>query len=163
MKVKIVLDNIRSSWNVGAIMRTCDALGFELILIGYTPLPIGKTLIMLKKTAIGAENTVKWEHFDHFQEVVSKYNLETDYHFGIEIDDNSQDMLEYLFHQKQLANLSCDSNLFLWFGNEIHGLDKNLMSQMHANLHLPMNGSKESLNISNCVCAVGYLFLATKF
>lgn len=161
MKLKIVLDNIRSAWNVGAIMRTCDALGADLILVGYTPKPIGQSLNLIKKTAIGAENTVHWQHFTHFQEVFDKYPNQNyrNYHFAIELSDNSQSIFEYLSKNGQdLMN----KNLFLWFGNEIHGVSEDLQINMKAILHLPMNGSKESLNVSSCVCATGYLFLSTK-
>ena len=51
----IVLWNIRSAWNVGSILRSCDAIGADLILVGYTPIPEGSTLKAVIKTAIGAE------------------------------------------------------------------------------------------------------------
>ena len=151
--IYFVLNNIRSAWNVGAIMRTCDALGYSLVLVGYTPQPIGSTLPLVKKTAIGAENTVTWTHFSHFQEVLDYHN--TAIHIGIEISATSKNIFDYL--HKNLVDANRD--YFLWFGNEISGLEKNLTDQLVHELHLPMNGSKESLNVSNSSCAIGYLFL----
>jgi 23S rRNA (guanosine2251-2'-O)-methyltransferase len=151
--VHFVLNNIRSAWNVGAIMRTCDALGYGLVLVGYTPKPIGVTLALVKKTAIGAENTVIWEHFEHYQEVLDIKNKAE--HIGIEISETSANIFEYL---KQNP-VSDNKDYYLWFGNEISGLEKALLRQLHHELHLPMNGKKESLNVSNSSCAVGYLFM----
>lgn len=153
----IVLDNIRSAWNVGSIMRTCDALGANLILVGYTPKPIGNTLKLISKTAIGAEKTVKWYHFDHPTEVFEHYPHAT--HYAIEISNTSHDIFQFL---KQ-TDLQRNKEYLLWFGNEIHGINSDLLSFYEAELHLPMKGSKESLNVSSTVCAVGYLFLQHVF
>lgn len=151
--MKIVLNNIRSAWNVGAIMRTCDAIGAELILIGYTPRPEGKTMKLIKKTAIGAEEIVKWEHFEHFNQVLNKYN--DNLNIGIEISKTSENIFEYLRTQNPEKN----QKTLLWFGNEIHGLEPDLTKQLDYELHLPMTGIKESLNVASVVCTVGYLFL----
>ena len=153
-----VLNNIRSSWNVGAIMRTCDALKMSIILVGYTPKPIGKTLSMIRKTAIGAENTVNWEHFENYQLVLNTHQKESNNHYGIELDTNSIDMFEYLSKPKNINTKDTNNkNTFLWLGNEISGLETDLMSNLDVILHLKMLGSKESLNVSNCACAAGYL------
>ena len=156
-KITIVLDNVRSAWNVGSIMRTCDALGAELALVGYTPLPLGKSLAVIKKTAIGAEETVKWAHYNHFQEVLQLYPKGN--HLAIEINQNSSNLFDYGDKIRVM-----EEEIFLWFGNEIHGLSDELCIICLSVLHLPMNGSKESLNVSSTVCAVGYLikFFLTK-
>ena len=150
----IVLNNIRSGWNVGSIMRTCDGLGAKLILIGYTPKPINRNLKLINKTAIGAENSVEWEHFEHYQEVFQKYSSINYNHVGIEISDTSKDIFNFLKTQ----DLKFKENV-IWFGNEIHGLDKDLLQFLNNEVHLPMKGMKESLNVANAVCTVGYLFL----
>jgi tRNA G18 (ribose-2'-O)-methylase SpoU len=150
----IVLDNIRSSWNVGSIMRSCDGLGFGLILVGYTPRPIGATLKVIIKTSIGAEKTVPWQAFDNWNEVLEAFPIGQNQHVAIEISDTSQNLFEYLPRLK-----TENKKTFFWFGNEIHGLQNDLMETIQNQLHLPMNGNKESLNIANCVCTVGYLWL----
>jgi 23S rRNA (guanosine2251-2'-O)-methyltransferase len=151
--IYFALNNIRSAWNVGSIMRTCDALGFELIFIGYTPRPIGPSLPLVKKTAIGAENTVKWITFDHYQEVLATFIDAT--HIGIEISDMSSDMFDFL----KTSTLNSSNNYVLWLGNEISGLEISLQNQLDHVLHLPMKGQKESLNVSNTATAVGYLLV----
>lgn len=150
----IVLDNIRSGWNVGSVFRTADSLGAKIILVGYTPRPVGKTLEVVKKTAIGAEKTVDWEEFAHFQEVFEKYPDKN--HFAIEISDTSLNIFDYL---KKPDNLASIKDGFFWFGNEIHGVSEDLQRMCNHTLHLPMNGQKESLNIANTVAATGYLLL----
>jgi tRNA G18 (ribose-2'-O)-methylase SpoU len=145
----IVLENIRSAWNVGSIMRTCDALGCNLVFVGYTPRPEGKTLAMVKKTSIGAENTVHWEYYQHPQEVFSVYPDKE--HYGIEINNKSRDIIEYSkSHLPQSGSL-------LWFGNEISGLSELVEGEVKELLHLPMKGSKESLNVATSVTATGYI------
>ncbi|MEM1312229.1 MAG: TrmH family RNA methyltransferase [Patescibacteria group bacterium] len=152
----IVLDNIRSAWNVGAIMRTCDAVGAKLILLGYTPKPEGSTLKLIKKTAIGAEDTVEWESYDHYCQVFSKYSDKT--HLAIEIADNCTSIFDYLHQISNTSDALDISNIFLWFGNEIHGLEQSLLEKTDRVLFLPMQGSKESLNVASCVCTCTYLF-----
>lgn len=149
-----VLDNIRSGWNVGSVFRTSDSLGAKVILVGYTPRPVGKTLEVVKKTAIGAEKTVDWEEFSHFQEVFEKYPDKN--HFAIEISDTSTNIFDYL---KNPENLEFIKDGYFWFGNEIHGVSNDLQKMCKETLHLPMNGQKESLNIANTVAATGYLVL----
>jgi len=180
----IVLVNVRSGWNVGSVMRTCDALGAKLILVGYTPKPVGSSLKLIQKTAIGAEKTVAWQHFSHWNEVLTE--LATDYlHIAIEISSTSQDLFWFLQIWRELVvkttskpelDLQSHSSfqhlnqekweilktvnldkICLWFGNEIHGLEAVLCRQLDFELHLPMKGTKESLNVANTVCAVGYL------
>jgi 23S rRNA (guanosine2251-2'-O)-methyltransferase len=148
-----VLNNIRSAWNVGSIFRTAEAVGAKIILIGYTPKPVGATLKQIIKTSIGAEKTVEWEHVDHWRDVLEKYSTENNTHLAIEISDNSQLIFDYL-----TENQTSSQEVFLWFGNEISGLEKDLVSELKAELHLPMKGMKESLNVSSTVCTVAYLF-----
>lgn len=155
MKFTIVLENIRSAWNVGSIIRSCDAMDFDLILVGYTPRPEGKTLEMVKKTSIGAEKTVNINYFTHSIEVFENYKESS--HYGIEISNNSVDLFEYL-ESKILDDNKND--VFLWFGNEIHGLSLETSKNVIKELHLPMSGSKESLNVATSVTAAGYSFLA---
>lgn len=157
----IVLNNVRSAWNVGAIMRTCDAIGARLILIGYTPKPEGKTLKLVSKTSIGAEKSVEWQHFDNFRELLEWQSSQSSSfkNLGIEISDKSKLIYNYL--EDYTINKSED--VCLWFGNELSGLEPAIIRELDAELHLPMNGIKESLNVASTVCAVGYLFLQKEY
>lgn len=149
----LALENIRSAWNVGAIMRTCDALGAELLLVGYTARPVGKIKDRIKKTSIGAENWVKWKHIDHASEALELYKNAM--HLAIEIDPKSLDIYSYLNgHGSSLKEFD---HVVLWLGNEIHGVSENVIYNAEATLHLPMNGKKESLNVATTAGIAGYL------
>ncbi len=150
----IVLWNIRSAWNVGSIIRSCDAVGADLILVGYTPRPEGLTLKAVVKTAIGAEKNVKWQAFEHYQEVLQA--LPSHQHWGIEINEKSQDILDFL---ENPSNKASWNNTCLWFGNEISGLTEEVGQHLHGQLHLPMFGKKESLNVANTVTSTAYLWM----
>ncbi len=146
-----VLDNIRSAWNVGSAMRTADALASEVIMVGYTSRPIGKTKDLIKKTAIGAEETVPWHHFESSAEVFEAY---PDALFiAIEISESSQSIFEFI----KTNPFEIDREIILWFGNEIHGVSEQVMRQCHHVLHLPMKGQKESINVATSIAAAGYL------
>lgn len=150
-----VLENIRSAWNVGSIFRTCDALGWDIILVGYTPQPIAANMKQIAKTAIGAEKIVKWQHYNHSQEVFD--NFPTSKHLAIEISNKSVNVNEYL-RENEVAE-----NTLLWLGNEIHGVTEIVQNQADHELHLTMKGIKESLNVASAACAVGYLLEFNNF
>jgi 23S rRNA (guanosine2251-2'-O)-methyltransferase len=153
----VVLDNVRSAWNVGSIIRTCDAIGAQLVLVGYTPRPTGQTLKLIEKTSIGAEKTVKFYNFDFSSEVFEYFdNTPPCVHLAIEISEQSQNIYEFLKDNLQTI-ADTKIKLFLWFGNEIHGLNQQVIQKCKKELHLPMKGMKESLNISNAVTATLYL------
>jgi tRNA G18 (ribose-2'-O)-methylase SpoU len=154
--VYVVLNNIRSGWNVGSIFRTCDALGFSLILVGYTMTPVQKNSKIIHKTAIGAEEFVDWQKFDHYMEVFQTYSKGL--HLAIEISKTSQNLFHFFKQNPELLDLKKpDNDIFLWFGNEIHGLPEEIIKLTKQELHLDMYGKKESLNIASTVCSVGYL------
>jgi 23S rRNA (guanosine2251-2'-O)-methyltransferase len=152
------LNNIRSAWNVGSAFRTADCLGSDLFLVGYTPRPTAQNLKLISKTAIGAENYVKYESFQNYFEVFEKYPDKL--HLAIDITQNSLSLFEFFLEYKNKIELlpSDESDFVLWFGNEIHGLEKDLMSLCKHTLHLPMYGKKESLNIASSLAATAYLF-----
>jgi 23S rRNA (guanosine2251-2'-O)-methyltransferase len=149
----IVLNNIRSSWNVGSVLRTADALGAKVICVGYTPRPVGATLKMVAKTAIGAENNVESSWYENEDEVFSDYDNDKYLHIAVDITGWSVDMFEYLRSTKRDQR-----EVLLWFGNEISGLEHELCMKCAATLHLPMNGQKESLNIASSVAVAGYFY-----
>ncbi len=155
----IAIENIRSAWNVGSIMRSCDALGVsQLLIVGYTPRPIGKNLNLISKTAIGSENTVSWQGFEHCNEVFGSYASSDGFmHLAIDINENSTPIFEYLEANKEFLSTNSDK-VVLWLGNEIRGLSLEVIDNCQHCLHLNMCGIKESLNVASCMCTVGYLF-----
>jgi tRNA G18 (ribose-2'-O)-methylase SpoU len=159
--VFLALNNIRSAWNIGAIFRTADAIGAQVILVGYTPRPVGKTFKLIKKTARGAEQAVNWFEFTHSQETFQEFPPDKFRHLGIEISHTSDLLWNFLkspqFPQKPLDQTIC------WFGNEVHGLPEEILENCEKELHLPMQGYKNSLNIASTVCTVGYLLNYQQF
>jgi len=89
MKKYILLDNIRSMQNVGAIFRNCDGSGFEKIfLTGCTPTPVRNEI---SKTALGSENTVDWEYYRDAREVIEVLQKQKFSIYSVELHERSID------------------------------------------------------------------------
>lgn len=143
MKVQaLVLVNIRSAYNVGAMFRTADAAGVsQLVLVGYTPHPIDRFLCINKeiaKTALGAEKTIRWSHHATLEEAVSMLHGEGYVVVGLEQDERAEDYRAYR-PEKPVA---------LVLGNEVTGLTVAEREICDALIEIPMHGAKESLNVS---------------
>jgi len=138
----LILYNIRSVENVGAIFRTADAVGINKIyLTGYTPAPLdrfGRKRKDLAKSALGAEEFVKWEQKKTFNSVISKLKKEGFFIVGIEQDPKSID-----YKKVKLKN----KNAFV-VGEEVAGISKSNLKKCDIVAEIPMNGKKESLNVS---------------
>jgi len=159
-KPALVLENIRSGWNVGSIFRSCDALGFELILVGYTLRPNQSNSRTIHKTAIGAEKKVIWKYFEHSTEVF--VNFKESYHLGIEINNQSQDLFRFFRTDSNFFKKIQNKKPLFWLGNEIHGLSNQVQTNCETLLHLKMEGIKESLNVASTACTIGYLYKFAK-
>lgn len=135
-----VLDNIRSMNNVGSVFRTSDAFLTEgIYLCGYTPQPPHREI---NKTAIGATETVHWEYFEHTLDAVQKLKTEGYRIFGIEQVDTSIS-LEYF-----TAKISANDKVAIVMGNEVEGVDEDVLAQCDGCIEIPQFGAKHSLNIS---------------
>ena len=138
----LILHNIRSVENVGAIFRTADAAGINKIyLTGYTPAPVdrfGRKRGDLAKSALGAEEFVKWEQKKTASSVIAKLKREGFYIIGLEQDKNSIDYKKIKPKNK---------NAFL-VGEEVAGISKNNLKKCDIIAEIPMRGKKESLNVS---------------
>lgn len=139
-RISVLLDNIRSAYNVGAIFRTADAAGVQhLYLCGITPKPGDNTT--LGKTALGAEDEVPWSyHLNGYR--TAKDLREAGYHLLA---------LERTPDALPLDQFHYDSNnehpLLLIVGNEKAGVDPDLIDLCDAVLSIPMLGKKVSLNV----------------
>ena len=144
----LVLDNIRSAYNVGAIFRTADAAGVtKVFLVGCTPCPIdrfGRAVPEIHKTALGAEQQVAWEYVATAEAAVA--HLAPYAVVAVEQGADAQSIFTY-----QPTN-----PLALVFGNEITGVSEPLLTAAATIVDLPMWGSKESLNVSVSVGAALY-------
>lgn len=145
-KVIVVLDNIRSVHNVGAILRTCDGAGVdEIVLCGITPTPDHKKV---HKTALNAEEYVKWTYFKETKDAI-EYVKRKDYKiWAVEQDTSSKDINDMDF---------IDKNAFV-FGNEITGIPPLTINLCDGTIELPMEGRKNSLNVSTCVGIIIYYY-----
>lgn len=134
--VAVMLDNVRSLYNVGSIFRTCDAaLASELILTGFTPRPPRPEI---EKTALGAVETVPWRYFKKIFEAIDSLKKEGYNIVAVEITDSSRS------YDKLTRN---DFPLCLIIGNELTGIDNKVLSLCNDAIEIPMYGVKHSLNV----------------
>jgi 23S rRNA (guanosine2251-2'-O)-methyltransferase len=138
----LILNDIRSTENVGAIFRTCDAVGIDMIYItGYTPSPIdrfGRKRSDIAKASLGAEEFVKWEIKKSLPALISKLRRENYKIIALEQDPRS-------VHYKKIK--LGEKNAFI-VGNEVTGVDKKILAKCDVIGEIPMKGKKESLNVS---------------
>ncbi len=136
--VIIVLDDIRSLHNIGSVFRTADAFLLEKIyLCGITATPPNKEI---HKTALGATETVDWEHFATVTDVIDKLKAEQVITLAIEQVAGAVFLQDYKPEKgKRYA---------LVFGNEVHGVSQQAVSLCDHALEIPQLGTKHSLNIA---------------
>lgn len=141
LPVCLVLDNVRSLHNVGSAFRTADAFRIEKIfLTGITGTPPHREI---HKTALGATESVAWEHVEKPQEAVQQLKSQ-----GYKIIVVEQtDMSIPLQHFSPVR----EEKLCLVFGNEINGVSEEVIELADQAIEIPQAGTKHSLNISVCV------------
>jgi len=144
----LILDNIRSVLNVGAIFRTADGSAVSKIyILGITPDPNHKKL---QKTALGAENTVEWEFVKNPEELITKLKKE-----GFEII-----VVEQSSKAENFYDIEYPEKIALIFGNEITGVSSEIISKSDKDIIIPMLGKKNSLNVATCVGILMYYIRA---
>jgi len=132
--ITVILENIRSMYNVGAAFRTSDAACIEeLILCGYTAQPPRKEI---EKTALGATESVPWRYFATGLDAV-RYAKEK----GIPIM-----VLEHCDASKDLFTMTCSFPVALVIGNEVDGISEQVVEAADIACEIPMYGKKQSLN-----------------
>jgi len=135
--VTIILDNVRSAINVGSIFRTSDAFLIEkIILCGITAIPPDKEI---RKTALGATDSVKWEFFENTINTVNKLKAEGYHIIGIEQTDKSTMLNDISLPKKSIAII---------MGNEVNGVAQEVINMCNEVIEVPQFGTKHSLNIS---------------
>lgn len=138
----LILPDIRSAENVGAIFRTADAVGMDKIyLVGITPAPkdrFGRARSDIAKSALGAEVSVVWEQREDLVELISELKNQGYKIIALEQDENSIDYKNVEVGEK---------NTFI-LGAEVKGLPKEILSLCDTIAEIPMKGGKESLNVS---------------
>jgi tRNA G18 (ribose-2'-O)-methylase SpoU len=133
-----VLDNIRSMHNVGSVFRTADAFLIEaLFLCGYTPQPPHRDI---NKTALGATETVDWLYYPTTVEAVQALKTKGYKLFAIEQTEGSIPLQEFVIKRSE--------KIAMIFGNEVEGVNDEVLRMVDGSIEIPQIGMKHSLNIS---------------
>ena len=136
--VIVILENVRSAYNVGSVFRTADAFLIEAVYIcGYTAKPPHKEI---SKTALGAQDSVDWKYFENTK-AAAEYLGENQYKiFAVEQVAESISL-------EKFSELAIDKVAFV-FGNEVSGVEQETISFCDGCIEIPQFGMKHSLNIS---------------
>ncbi|CAC9974224.1 SpoU rRNA Methylase family protein [Flavobacterium sp. CF108] len=134
----LVLDDIRSLHNIGSVFRTADAFLIEkIILCGITATPPNKEI---HKTALGATETVAWEHHENVLEVIENLKKENVLTLAIEQVESAIFLQDFKVEKNQ--------KYALVFGNEVYGVSQEAVAICDGCIEIPQLGTKHSLNIS---------------
>ncbi|WP_374163510.1 RNA methyltransferase [Arcticibacter sp. MXS-1] len=137
LPVTVVLDNVRSMHNVGSIFRTSDGFSVERIyLCGITGTPPHREI---EKTALGATQSVEWQHFSSVTEAIEALRAENYQVLAVEQADKST-----MLHQFKPAD---NTSYALIFGNEVNGVSDEAMAKIDGCIEIPQFGTKHSFNI----------------
>ena len=138
LPIIIVLDNIRSLSNVGAFFRTADAFRIkELLLCGITACPPHREI---HKTALGADETVKWRYFETTEAACQELKAEGYRIFAVEQVEGSIALQDFKFEPHSAYIL----------GNEVEGVSEEALPYCDGAIELPQEGTKHSINVSVC-------------
>lgn len=140
----VVLENIRSAYNVGSVFRTSDAFLVEAIyIIGYSAKPPHKEI---KKTALGAEETVDWKYFKTTAEAIEELRAKGFNVFAAEQAEGS--------YKLNAIGFEPDEKIAVVFGNEVTGVEQSTIALCDGCLEIPQLGMKHSLNIATAAGVV---------
>ena len=146
----VLLDNIRSAWNVGSILRSSDGFGFShAYLCGITPAPDGPAREAILKTSLGAEESVPWSHHKNAVKLVRGLKKEGWKIWALEEDSRARSISE-------LTTPLPGQNCVLIVGNEITGVDPELLDLSDEIFHIPMQGEKRSFNVAMAFSIAAY-------
>jgi tRNA G18 (ribose-2'-O)-methylase SpoU len=137
LPIYVLLNSIRSNYNVGSIFRTSDGAMIEkLFLCGYTPCPPKKEVL---KTALGSTESIKWEYVKDAKAVITELKNQGTQIWALELTDKS--IPYYQINSK-------DFPVCLLIGNEITGVSQELLNLCDKSLEIPQFGIKQSLNVA---------------
>lgn len=148
-RIVLVVHDIRSTHNVGSILRSADGFGVtHVYLTGYTPYPMkdgdtrlphisAKVSSRIHKTSLNAESSVAWSHTEDIFELIEF--LHRDYLLV---------GLEQTLNSTPLPKFKSTQDIALFVGNEVNGLPEEVLSKLDSYLEIPMFGQKESFNVS---------------
>jgi tRNA G18 (ribose-2'-O)-methylase SpoU len=138
----LVLENMRSAYNVGAMFRTADGAGVDKIfLVGYTPTPIDRFARIqpeIKKTSLGASESISWEHFAEANQLIRHLQTMPCTIVSVEQTDRSVTLQDFVVPE----------TVAYVMGNEVEGVSIEFCAAADIIVDIPMLGEKESLNVS---------------
>lgn len=163
----LVLDNVRSAANVGSIYRSADACGCsEILTAGITPHPNGNGAEKLAKSALGAERIVASRHFATTKQALEFLRAERPNLLlvGMETTERSKCYTEVRYPSPSVDTSDNDDTAMspgvaLFLGNEVSGVDTDLIPLLDEMVEIPMFGKKNSLNVAACAPVVMYEIL----
>lgn len=151
MERYIILHNIRSAHNVGSVFRTADGAGIaKMFLTGYTPAPVdrfGRKNAEIKKTSLGAADTVPYEAVSDIETCIRSLKER-----GVRIV-----AVEQTKRAISYTDFKQEGDTAFIFGNEVTGVEKEVLELCDAHIHIPMSGMKESLNVSVCAGIIAFV------
>jgi len=138
-EIIVILDNIRSTYNVGAIFRSADAAGVNRIyLCGITPTPPNPKI---SKVALGAENYITWVKAKTTWHLLEKLKQDGYFIIALEQGGKAKNIFKNKFNKKH-------NKVALLLGPEVKGLSNKILKRVNGLLEIPMFGKKESLNVA---------------
>lgn len=149
----VLVDNVRSAWNVGSILRSADGFGFShAYLCGITPTPEQEAV---QKTSLGAEDFVTWSHHKDAVKLVKGLRLEGWKIVGLEEDKRAVSMNKF-------SEANNGQPIVLIIGNEVTGVDPGLLNLCDEILYIPMHGQKRSFNVAVAFGVAAYALRNTQ-
>jgi len=133
----VVLENIRSAYNVGNVIRTADSLWWEVWLTGYTPSPLDNPKV--KKTSLWAEENVGLRQFDYTEDVIEECKRLNISYIAAEITPTATSLADFS------VDFSWDIAIIFW--NEVEGVLPQTLQNVEKIVYIPMQWIKESMNI----------------
>jgi tRNA G18 (ribose-2'-O)-methylase SpoU len=150
-RIILVLDNVRSAHNIGSAFRTADAFCIEKIMLcGISSTPPSAEI---HKTALGAEDSMEWEYFEKTEDAISAL-LSDDYRIiAVEQAENSVLLNDFIPDKSK--------KYALVFGNEVKGVQQNVVDMCRDCIEIPQFGTKHSLNVSVSIGIVLWHFISS--
>lgn len=157
-RIVLIAHNLRSTHNVGSILRTADGLGVhEVLLTGYTPYPSlpndprlphihAKLTRQIHKTALGAETSQAWRHVDDISDALAQ--LRTDGYMIAALEQAPRSI--------SLSSYEAPDKLAIILGREVEGVEADVLDQADLTLEISMHGRKESFNVSIAAAIAAY-------
>lgn len=148
-KIVLIAHNLRSSHNVGSLLRTAEGLGIDRVyLTGYTPYPVAvndkrlphiaqKVNKQITKTALGAEKMISWQHQEDVDDLITELRSDE---FTIIALEQAEDSIK-------LSDFKVPEKVAIIIGREVEGIEPELLTQADKIVEIPMLGRKESFNV----------------